>query len=545
VTADHNTNPDVDVVVIGAGFSGLYAVHRLHNVEGLNVLAFEASDTVGGTWNYNRYPGARCDTEGYYYCYSFDRELLQEWEWTGKYPEQAELLAYLEHVASRYDLRRHIRFNTRVAAARYDAPTSRWIITTDAGQTVTARYFVTGVGHLSIARYIPEIEGMADYAGEWQHSSRWPREGIDLTGKRVGVIGTGSSGVQMIPVLAKQAEHVTVFQRTPQYSIPARHETATPAFFAEVKRHYDEIWAACRQSAGGFPWQHNGISALEVSEAERLATYERLWQEGGIKFAFGSYKDLSINIAANQTVSDFIRAKISQVVDDPETLASLLPTDHPFMSRRTIVDTEYFETYNRDNVALVDLRKTPVVRMTKRGIETTAGEVGLDLIVFATGFDAVTGPFFNIDIEGRDGLKLTQAWAGGPQAYLGLQTVGFPNMFMITGPTSATGNLPLNAELHVDWIADCIAQLDEAGAESIEPSDQAQQEWMREVARMSERSMISRADSWFNGANIPGKAHGHLFYLGHFGRYRTTVTDTARDGYRGFVLSPRREQPTA
>ncbi len=533
---DGGVDADFDAVIVGAGFAGLYAVHRLRNVLGMSVKAFEANSSVGGTWTWNRYPGARCDSEGYIYCYSFDPQLLDEWSWSGKYPEQAELLAYLEHVADRYDLRRSIDLDTSVSAARYDANRKLWVISTNRAQTVTARYFVTGLGHLSIARYVPQIAGIEDYRGEWYHTARWPPEGVRLAGKRVGVIGTGSSGVQLIPVVAEQAAHLSVFQRTPQYSVPARHETVTSEFLADVKSRYPEIWDACRNSAGGFPWQHNGKSALEVSEQERLATYEQLWAEGGIKFALGSYRDLSLSLDANATVSDFVRRKICQIVKDPETRASLLPTDHPFLSRRPIVDTNYFETYNRENVTLIDLRKTPILRLTKKGIETTKEEIELDLIAFATGFDAVTGPFFNIDIAGRDGIRLTDTWAHGPQAYLGLQTVGFPNMFMITGPTSVTGNLPLNIETHVDWISDCIAHMRRSGLKTVEPSEAAQDDWMLEVAGQVERSLMSHTDSWFNGANIPGKARASLFYLGHFGKYRSRIFEVANQGYDGFVF---------
>ncbi len=527
----------VDAVVIGAGFAGLYAIHRLRNVAGRTVKAFEASDNVGGTWNLNRYPGARCDSEGYIYCYSFDDGLLQEWEWSGKYPEQAELLRYLEHVAERFDLRRSIRFGTFVSAAHFDDEQALWKVTTGEGAVTWARFLVTCLGHLSIASYVPEIEGLEDFAGSWHHTARWPREGVDLAGLRVGVIGTGSSGVQLIPVVAREAAHVTVFQRSPQYSIPARHETGTKQFLDDVKSRYADIWDACKRSAGGFPWQHNGRSALDDTPEERRATYERLWAEGGVKFALGSYRDLSLDLEANRTVSDFIREKIAAIVEDPVTREALTPYDHPFMSRRPIVDTNYFETFNRSNVALVDLRKDPIVRVTADGIQTTAGEIPLDLIVFATGFDAVTGPFFNIDIRGRGGRTLTEAWANGPQTYLGLQTHGFPNMFMITGPTSVTGNLPLNVELHVDWLAGCLEFLEARNCDVVEPSADAQSGWMSEVAEASTSSLTAGTDSWFNGGNIPGKARSMLFYFGHFGKYRTRLESNAAGGYGGFEFS--------
>lgn len=535
--------PDTDVVIVGAGFSGLYAIHKLHNLQGLSVVAFEASDTVGGTWNWNRYPGARCDSEGYTYCYSFDRDLLQDWNWSEKYPTWAELLSYLEHVADRFDLRRQIQFNATVTSARFNETSAMWEVTTSDGATTTSRYLVTGVGHLSISPYVPKIENIEAFAGEWYHTARWPREGVNLVGKRVAVIGTGSSGVQAIPEIAKIADRLAVFQRHPQYSIPARHNSVDRAFLDDVKARYDEIWEICRTSAGGFPWQHNGKSALEVSEAERQRVYESLWAEGGMKFALCSFRDIVTDISANETVSQFVRDKIAAIVVDEETRAALLPTDHPFFSRRPIVDTDYFETYNRDNVTLVDLRRTPIMRATERGIETSAGEIGLDVILFATGFDAVTGPLYNLNITGRNGLRLADAWATGPEAYLGLQAVDFPNLFMITGPASINGNFPLMVETHVDWIAACIAHMRAVEADTVEPLVQFQTEWMKQIAANVERSLISHAGSWANGANIPGKARAQLVFMGHFGRYRAQLLDNAKSGFPGLAFHLREPLP--
>jgi cation diffusion facilitator CzcD-associated flavoprotein CzcO len=531
-----NSDDQLDAVVIGAGFAGLYMLHRLRDHLGLRVRAFEAAGGVGGVWYYNRYPGARCDSDGFVYCYSFDPELLRDWQWAGKYPLQPEILRYLEHVADRYDLRRDITFDTKVTAAVYDETHRRWTVTTDGGERVSARYLITGIGHLSIAPYRPDIPGLADFEGEWHHTGSWPHEGVELDGKRVGVIGTGSSGVQSIPVVAERAEHLTVFQRTPQYSVPARHETVDDEFWRDVRANYADIWRRARSSAGGFPWQHNGKRALEVSERERRENYERLWREGGVKFALGSYRDLITDEAANDTVSDFIREKIRETVKDSETAEQLIPR-HPFMSRRPIVDTDYFETYNRDDVTLVDVRTAPIVELTRTGVRTTDAEYPVDVLIFATGFDAVTGPYFGMDIRGRDGLRLADAWTAGPSAYLGLQTAGFPNLFTITGPGSTLGNLPTTIEGHVEWIADCIAHLEAHDLREIEADPDAERDWMEQVNAQAKNSMISRADSWMNGGNIPGKQRSYVFFFGHFGYYRKLCTRIAEQGYQGFVLS--------
>ncbi|GAA0627857.1 NAD(P)/FAD-dependent oxidoreductase [Sporichthya brevicatena] len=526
---------NVDAVVIGAGFSGLYMLHCLRDRLGLDVRGFEAAGGVGGVWYYNRYPGARCDSDGFVYCYSWDSELLQEWEWGGKYPVQPELLRYLEHVADRHDLRRSFTFDTRVTSAVYDEAAARWTVTTDGGETLSTRYLVTGIGHLSIARYVPDLPGLSEFGGEWYHTGSWPHEPVDLRGKRIGVIGTGSSGVQCIPVVAEQAEHLTVFQRTPQFSIPARHETVDENFWRDVKANYDEIWAQAKVSASGFPWQHNGKRALEVSDEERRETYERLWLHGGVRFANGSFRDLVSDDEANRTVSEFLREKIREIVKDPVTAEKLVPR-HPFLSRRPIVDTNYFETYNRDNVTLVDIRAEPIVTLTPAGVRTAEAEYPLDVLILATGFDAVTGPYFGIDVRGRDGLSLVDAWRDGPSGYLGLQTAGFPNLFTVTGPGSTLGNLPITIETHVEWITDCIAHLEANGIREMEADAAAEREWMRQVNEQAESSMISRADSWINGANIPGKQRAYVFYFGHFGYFRRLCAEVAADGYRGFVL---------
>ncbi|BBX04960.1 cyclohexanone monooxygenase [Mycolicibacterium moriokaense] len=539
---DVNNRADtvLDAVVIGAGFAGLYMLHRLRDHLGLQVRVFEAAGGVGGVWYYNRYPGARCDSDGFVYCYSFDRQLLQEWQWGGKYPAQPELLRYLEHVADRHDLRRDITFDTRVTAAEYDEQNARWTVTTDSGETVSTRFLITGIGHMSIARYVPDLPGLENFGGQWFHTGSWPHEPVDFSGKRVGVIGTGSSGVQCIPVVASQANHLTVFQRTPQYSIPARHETVDENFWREVKANYDEIWEHAKVSASGFPWKHNGKRAMEVSDEERQEIYENLWRQGGVRFANGSFRDLVTDEEANRTVSDFIREKIRQTVKDPALAEKLIP-QHPFMSRRPIVDTDYFETYNRDDVTLVDVNETPIIELTASGVRTSDAEHPIDILILATGFDVVTGPYFGIDFRGRGGLRLNDAWREGPSGYLGLQTAGFPNLFTITGPGSTLGNLPLTIETHVEWISDCINHLRDNDIDEIEANPEAEKEWMRQVNEQAEKSMISRADSWINGANIPGKQRAYVFYWGHFGYFRNLCSDIAKKGYQGFILTTRRK----
>lgn len=530
-----DTSTELDAVVIGAGFAGLYMLHRLRDYLGLNVRVFETAPGVGGTWYWNRYPGARCDSEGYVYCYSFSKELLAEWRWSGKYPMQPEIRSYLEHVADRFDLRRDISLGTRVTAAHFRESDGRWEVVTDQGDRVTARYLITGVGLLASAPYTPDIPGLADFAGECHHTGRWPEQPVEFTGRRVGVIGTGSTGVQAIPVIAAQAARLYVFQRSPQYTVPARHHTVDEDFLAEIRRDYDAIWEKAHWSVSGFPYQHNGRSALSAPPEERRRLFETLWSEGGFKFVFGSYKDLLTDFEANEYAAEFVREKIRETVHDPILADKLIPTDHPFGARRPIIDTDYIETYNRENVTLVDLRETPISRITPGGLRTSEREYGLDVLVLATGFDAVTGPFNRIDIRGRSGVTLSRRWADGPETYLGLATAGFPNLFMITGPGATFGNLPVSIEHHVEWIADCIGDNDRRGFQLIEPTEQAQREWMEHVRQQAARNVGARTGSWYNGGNIPGKPRSPLFFFGSFGLYRRRCEEAAEQGYPGFT----------
>jgi cyclohexanone monooxygenase len=531
----NETSQDFDAVVIGAGFSGLYMLHRLRDKLGMSVRVYETGDGVGGTWYWNRYPGARCDSVSYMYCYSFDKDLLQEWEWTGKFPMQAEILEYLNHVADRFHLLDDIQLETRVTAAHYDEAANRWLVETDRGDRVTARFLITGVGCIS-AGQVPKFEGLEAFQGEAYHTSRWPHEGVDLTGKRVGVIGTGSSGIQAIPAIAQQAEHLYVFQRTAQFSIPARHHTVDKAFLDDVKSRYDELWEKARWSNGGLPTTPPERSALDFTPEERRAIFEAGWAKGGTDFVPSTFKDIATDKRANDTMAEFIRSKIREIVKDPETAEKLTPVDHPFGSKRTLIDTDYFETYNRPNVTLVDIRHDPIREITATGIRTEDEEYDLDVIVFATGFDAITGSFFKIDIRGRDGLPLKEKWSQGPKTYLGLATAGFPNLLMITGPGSPSvlTNMPVSIEQHVEWISDLIAHMRSEGIDVVEADAEAEESWVAHVNELAEQTFYMLADSWYLGANIPGKPRVFMPYTGGVGNYRRRCDEECANGYPGF-----------
>ena len=536
--ANSGKSPDFDAVIIGAGFAGLGMLRRLREELGMSAQVYEVGSGVGGTWYWNRYPGARCDTESFIYCFTFSKELLQDWHWSGKYPEQPEILTYLNHIADRFDLRRDIQFNTRVTAARFLEDTNQWEVETDQGDRVTARFLITGIGCIS-AGNVPSINGLDSFEGEWHHTGSWPHDGVNFTGKRVAVIGTGSSGVQAIPVIAEQAEHLTVFQRTPQFTIPARHETVDRRFLEEVvKPNYDDILEKAKWSAGGAPVARDERSALGVSAEERQEAYEAAWAEGGNNFLAESFKDISTDRRANDTVSEFIRSKIRETVKDPETAEKLLPTDHPYGSKRSLIDTNYFDTYNRENVELVDIRHSPIREITPKGIRTEDQEFEFDMIVFATGFDAMTGTFFKIDIRGRNDLSLKERWSEGPKTYLGVQTAGFPNMFMITGPGSPSvlTNMPVAIEQHIEWISDFVEYMRERNIETAEPEAEAETVWESHVKQAVEPTMFMLANSWYFGANIPGKPRVFTPYSGGMGTYRKKCNEIADNDYEGFIL---------
>jgi cyclohexanone monooxygenase len=534
-----NVVSEYDAVVVGAGFSGLYALYYLRDKLGLAVRAYERGDSVGGTWYWNRYPGARCDSESFYYCYSFSKELEQDWVWSMKYPEQPEILRYLDHVADRFDLRRDIQFDTSVTTAHFRDDVEKWEIRTDRGEVITARYFVSAVGCLSAAN-VPAIAGLERFEGDWYHTGAWPKEGVDFTGKRVALIGTGSTGIQATPVIAEQADHLWVMQRTPNYSVPARNFLMSPEQTRELKENYDEIRKAQRASFAGFPYPLKLTSALDVSPEERQATYEELWaEEGGFKFIYGSYFDLLRNQEANDTAAEFIRSKIRATVKDPAVAEKLCPKDYPYGSKRPPIDTHYFETFNRDNVTLVDLRQTPIEEITSTGVRTTDHEYELDTIVFATGFDAMTGSLLKIDVQGRNGLTLAEKWSGGPVTYLGLQVAGFPNMFMVTGPGSPSvlTNMPTAIEQHVDWIGRCIQYMRDHDIAAIEATEEAEDAWVDHVREVAETTLFPKANSWYLGANIPGKKRVFMPYVGGFAPYSQRCDEIAEKGYEGFEFT--------
>jgi cation diffusion facilitator CzcD-associated flavoprotein CzcO len=535
----------LDAVVVGAGFSGLYMLHKLREL-GLNARVFEAADGVGGTWYWNRYPGARCDSESYYYCFTFSEEILHEWEWTCRYPEQPEILRYLNFVADKLDLRRDIQFSTRVTGAHYNEQSGRWDIETDTGDRVSCTYFITAVGCLSTAQ-VPSIKGLESFQGKWYHTGKWPHEGVDFTGQRVGIIGTGSSGIQAIPVIARQAAHLTVFQRTPNFTVPARDMPMPPDFKREVKARYHEIRQKTRESVFGMPFDFPTKSALEVTPEEREKVYESLWERGGFCFMLSSYHDLILNKEANDTAAEYVRRKIREIVHDPETARKLSPYNHPIGTKRPPIDTDYYETFNRENVTLIDIRETPIEEIIPKGIRTTEREFEFDSIVFATGFDAMTGSLFRLGIRGKGGVALEDKWAAGPQTYLGIATAGFPNLFMITGPGSPSvlSNMPVSIEQHVEWVADCLAYLRSRGLDSIEPAEAAEQAWTAHVNETAVATLFPQADSWYMGANIPGKPRLFVPYAGGVGPYRQHCSEIAAKGYEGFVLTRRREAAMA
>ncbi|WP_209123292.1 NAD(P)/FAD-dependent oxidoreductase [Alkalihalobacillus sp. BA299] len=529
---------NLDAIVVGAGFSGLYMLYRFRKA-GLNTQVFESADGVGGVWHKNRYPGARCDNESYQYNYTFSEELYKEWTWSSRYPEQSEILDYLNYVADKFDLRRDLQLNTKITAARYNEEDNRWKIETDAGTKYSAKYFITGVGCLSAAN-VPNFKGLDSFEGEWYHTSQWPKEKVDFTGKRVGVIGTGSTGVQAIPVIAKEAGHLTVFQRTAQYSVPARNYTYDYETIQKAKENFQETKRQMRESfVGSAHIEEPRPSAIEDTPEEQEKVYERAWEKGGASLLLETYADLLANDESNETASEFVRKKINQIVKDPETAKKLTPT-YRIGTKRIVMDTNYFETYNRENVSLVDVKANPIVEITPKGIKTTNGEYELDMIVFATGYDAMTGSLFKIDIRGRNGISLQEKWENGEQTrtYLGVATAGFPNMFMITGPESPSvfSNVPVSIEQHVEWISDCIEYLREHDIEVVEAKVESEDEWSKHCREVGESLLFVKTDSWYTGANIPGKPRRFLIYLGGVGPYREKCSEIAANGYEGFSL---------
>lgn len=528
-----------DVIVVGAGFAGIYAVHKLRDQMNLDVKAFEAGSDVGGTWFWNRYPGARCDIESVHYSYSFDEELQQEWTWSEKFAAQPEILAYLNHVADRFDIRRSIEFNTRVTSMIWDEKQSVWQVTTDDGKVSYAQFVVSGAGNLSVPKK-SEFPGVEDFAGEVYFTGNWPQEPVNFKGKRVAVIGTGSTGIQVITEIAKEAKELTVFQRTANYATPIGNHPTDPQEEAEQKARYSEIRDASRNHFLGVPYDQVQPSALAVSAKEREEVYTARWNDGGFRLFIDSFQDILVNEEANDTAAEYIRDRIRERVKDPKIAEMLAPKDYPYATKRPPLETNYYEVYNQANVELVDVKAAPIERITPTGAKTTNAEYEFDVLVLATGFDAMTGPLLAMGIVGRNGLSLEDKWADGPQTYLGVTISGFPNLFTITGPQSPSVlyNMPLAIEDHVEFAADAIAYCKEQDFAAIDANLGAEDQWVDHANEVAESTLLPKADSWYMGANIPGKPRKCLVYLAGAPTYRKICDDVVKNDYKGFDFTP-------
>jgi cyclohexanone monooxygenase len=535
-----------DVVVVGAGFAGMYMLHKLRGL-GLSARVYEQGGDVGGTWYWNRYPGARCDVESMQYSYSFSDELQEEWDWSERYAPQPEILKYANHVADRFKLRPDIQLNTRVDRAAFDEGSSCWSVTTSDGKTVTAKYVVLATGCLSNAR-MPDIKGLAGFRGKVYHTGHWPHEPVDFKGQRVAVIGTGSSAIQSVPVIAEQASHLTVFQRTANFSIPARNAALTVEERNAFRANYPEIRRFAREVArNGIYTEMPDRGALDDGDNERRSKYESRWTRGGLTFMM-AYNNLALDKAANDTAANFVREKIAEIVKDPQTAKLLQPNNHPIGSKRICVDTDYFATFNRPNVTLVDIKSNPIEEILPNAVRAGGKDYAVDALVLATGFDAMTGSVAKIDIRGRNGQTLNQKWAEGPKTYLGLMSAGFPNLFIITGPGSPSvlSNMIVSIEQHVDWITDCIAYMRDRHLDTMEAKREAEDNWVAHVNEVAQGTLYPQANSWYMGANIPGKPQIFMPYIGGVGVYRQICNDVAAKDYEGFAMSvPERTQKLA
>jgi len=535
---------EFDAVVVGAGFAGLYMLHRLRDL-GFSVRVFEAGDGVGGTWYWNRYPGARCDAESLAYSYSFSEELEQDWKWSERYASQPEILRYIEHVADRFDLMRDVRCGTRVTSACFDETANLWRIETDRADIVRARFCIMATGCLSVPQ-TPDIPGLDNFSGKLYRASMWPHEGVDFSGLRVGVIGTGSSGIQAIPVIAQQAEHVTVFQRTANYSVPAQNAPLdldwVKTYKKDYRSHRDDYRHGRVSSFGDLqlPDEYRGVvieSPVGMTAEEIEANYERHWQHGGARF-IGSFADVLISESTNELAAEFVREKIRETVVDQDVAKILTPTTHPIGTKRICVDTDYYETFNRSNVTLVDVTQTPFAEITATAVRTTQGEYDLDVLVLATGFDAMTGALLGMDIRGVGGLSLREKWQAGPRSYLGLCIAGFPNLFTITGPGSPSvlSNVLVSIEQHVDWITNLLCHMQTAKLDRLEAAIEAEDQWVEHVNQVANATLFPKGGSWYLGANVPGKPRVFMPYAGGVGPYRDICDHVASNGYEEFSL---------
>lgn len=537
--SDTSNDGKLDVIIVGAGFGGLYQLYCARKA-GLNARVVEAGSDIGGTWFWNRYPGARCDVESLDYSYSFDKDLEQEWTWSERYATQPEILRYINNVADRFDLRRDIQLNTRVVRATFDSEVTRWTVETEAGETFNAQFCVMATGCLSVAQ-APDIPGFSSFRGSWYHSANWPTEGVDFAGKRVGLIGTGSSGVQMAPIIAEQAKHLTVLQRTANFSVPAQNQLLDEETVRRVKAEYPQRRERARNAVSGMDLAAGEKSAREVSEEERLKEFEFRWLGAGGGFRMmRAFNDLMVDPESNKHAGDFVRGKIRQIVRDQKVAELLCPSpDLPFGAKRLCVDTGYYEMFNRPNVTLADVKSSPIQEITPNGLRTTAAEYDLDVLVFATGFDAMTGALRAIDIRGVGGLSLREKWEHGPRTYLGISVADFPNMFIIAGPGSPSvlSNMVLSIEIHVDWVTRLMLHTRAGGLSRVAAAAEAEDKWVHHVNEVADRTLYPRGNSWYVGANIPGKPRVFMPYVGGLPAYRQTLDEVLAQGYPGFELS--------
>lgn len=525
---------DYDAVVVGAGFGGLYSVYKLRDEQGLNVLGFDSAGDVGGTWYWNRYPGAVSDTESYVYRYSFSGELLQKGRWKSRYLTQPEILDYMNEVADHYDLRRSFQFGTKVTATHFDDAMGLWKVTTDKGQTVTAKYLITGLGLLSAVNK-PNFKGIDSFKGQIMHTGAWAQD-ANLEGKRVGVIGTGSTGVQVIIATAPIAKHLTVFQRSAQYVVPIGNTPQSAEVIADQKANYDDIWKQVKSSVVAFGFEESTIPAETASEEVRNAVFEAAWQRGGgFYFMFGTFCDIATSQIANDAAANFIKKKITQIVKDPVLAKTLTPKD--IYAKRPLCGNNYYDVYNRDNVTLADVKADPIAEFTPNGIRLQSGaEHELDVVIFATGFDAVDGNYTRIDMRGRNGVTMREKWKDGPLGYLGMMETDFPNFFMILGPNGPFTNLPPSIETQVEWIAETIEMMEAKGSSSIEPTEAARDEWVGLCRTIADMTLFPKAESWIFGANSPGKKNVVMFYMAGLGNYRNAIGAVKDGGYQTMIF---------
>jgi cyclohexanone monooxygenase len=531
---ENAVSPDYDVVVVGAGFAGLYSLYRLREM-GLSVKVIEKADDVGGTWYHNRYPGCRCDTESHVYCYSFSEELLDDWEYSERYPQQEEILEYFRHVADRFDLRKDIEFETEVQSATFDEDAGYWRVQTDTDAGVSTRHLILAVGPLSDP-FVPDFDGIDSFEGETYHTATWPHEPVDFEGKSVGIIGTGSTGAQAIPRIAERADQLSVYQRTPNFIIPARNHPLTEEDYEEIRENYDEIWETAWSTQSGHPFEYTHQSVEGLSEEEVREALEEGWEKGGFRF-FHTFGDLLSNWETNDTVAEFISEKIRERLDDPELAEKLIPDDHPYGAKRPPLDYEgYYETYQKDHVNLIDVNEAPIEEITPRGIRTSESEYEHDTIIFATGFDAITGGFTKLHITGRNGTTLTEKWDDGPRSYLGFSVDEFPNLHMISGPQSpaAITNQPVSIERQVQFISGIIEHMRDRGYEYIEAKEEDVDEWVHHTNEVAEGTLYTEASSWYKGDNIPGKPETMLMYAGGFDNHSKKCDEVAANGYEGY-----------